>query len=71
MAPGQAAAVRVELDARRFVGPKAVNVYVQLDRPAWAEVVLCVRADSRPDEADRAAPKLDPQAAKKRTPITA
>jgi RNA polymerase sigma factor (sigma-70 family) len=50
--PGQQSVLAVELDTRRFVGPKTVTFYVQFDRPRVAEVVLTVRADSRPDATD-------------------
>jgi hypothetical protein len=49
LAPGEASAIRVEMDTRRFQGDKQVVVYVQFRRPASAEVRLGLKANSRDD----------------------
>jgi len=49
VAPGQSTAILAEMDSRRFVGPKKVFIFVQLDRPQWEEVRLSVQANSRED----------------------
>jgi beta-lactamase regulating signal transducer with metallopeptidase domain len=45
--PGQEGEIEVSVDARRFLGSKTIQVHVQFDRPAPAEVVLAVRLESR------------------------
>jgi hypothetical protein len=49
IAPGQTTAVQVQMDTRRFSGPKSVTIYVQFDRPSWEEVRLWVQANGRDD----------------------
>ncbi len=49
VAPGESAAIHVQMDTRRFVGSKHVTVYVTFDRPAWDEVRLGVQANGRDD----------------------
>jgi len=47
--PGESAIIHVQMDTRRFNGPKHVTVYVQFARPAWDEVRLAVQAYGRDD----------------------
>ena len=49
LAPGESTAVAIEMDSRRFTGPKTVTIYVQFDRPQWQETQLSVQANSRDD----------------------
>ncbi len=49
IAPGQSTSVLAQMDTRRFVGPKTVTIYVQLDQPQWAEVRLSISANARDD----------------------
>lgn len=49
LAPGQATAVVAQMDTTRFIGHKAVTIFVQFDQPAWEEAQLVVRANSRDD----------------------
>jgi hypothetical protein len=47
LAPGEATAVQVVMDTRRFTGFKGVTVFVRFDRPQWEEVRLYVQANAR------------------------
>ena len=47
--PGQSGAIVAQMDARRFVGPKTVTIFVRFDYPSWEEVRLSISADG--DEA--------------------
>jgi len=47
--PGESTIVTAQMDTRRFVGPKTVQIYVQLEQPAWQEVRLSVTANARTD----------------------
>jgi len=47
--PGDSTAITIEMDSRRFTGPKTVTIYVQFDRPQWQETQLWVQANSRDD----------------------
>jgi hypothetical protein len=49
IAPGQSTVVLAQMDTRRFVGPKTVTIYVQLDQPQWQEVRLSISANARDD----------------------
>ncbi|HEV3119409.1 MAG TPA: DUF1573 domain-containing protein [Gemmataceae bacterium] len=49
IAPGKSTVVNASMDTRRFIGHKAVTVYVTFDQPQWAEVRLLVQADGRDD----------------------
>jgi beta-lactamase regulating signal transducer with metallopeptidase domain len=48
--PKEGTEFEITLDARRFLGPKTVYVTVQFDRPAPAEVVLGIKANSVGDD---------------------
>jgi hypothetical protein len=47
--PGAQTAILVKMDTTRFIGPKAVTIYVQFDRPRFEEVRLWVQANGRND----------------------
>ena len=47
--PGESTAIVIQMDTRRFTGPKTVTIYVQFDRPQWQETQLWVQANSRDD----------------------
>jgi len=49
LAPGEEAALVVNMDTRRFRGPFAKSVYVLFDQPETAEVRLTLQANSRED----------------------
>src|SRR5947199_5492825 len=49
--PGQSTVVTAQMDTRRFVGPKTVTIFVQLEQPVWEEIRLSVTANSREDVA--------------------
>jgi hypothetical protein len=49
LAPGQETALVVNMDTSRFQNSRTVTIYVTFDQPAWAEVRLWVRANSRED----------------------
>jgi Protein of unknown function (DUF1573) len=49
LAPGQETAILIEMDTRRFTGPKNVTIYVQFTQPRFDEVRLWVQANSRDD----------------------
>jgi hypothetical protein len=49
VAPGKSTVINASMDTRRFIGHKAVTVYVTLDQPQWAEVRLLVQANGRDD----------------------
>lgn len=49
LAPGQETAIYAQMDTRRFSGSRTVTIYVTFDTPAYAEVRLWVRANSRED----------------------
>jgi len=47
--PGESSYIYASMDSRRFVGPKAVTVYVQFTAPQFEEVSMQVRANGRDD----------------------
>jgi Protein of unknown function (DUF1573) len=47
--PGESTSVTAQMDTRRFLGPKAVTVYVTFSYPRFEEVSLRVQATSRDD----------------------
>lgn len=49
LSPGEEGAVVARMDTRRFSGPKAVTVFVTLDRPEYDEARLVVQAYGRDD----------------------
>jgi hypothetical protein len=49
LAPGQSTAIQAYMDTGRFLGTRAVSIYVSFDRPYWDEVRLWVQANSRDD----------------------
>ena len=49
IAPGKSTVINASMDTRRFIGHKAVTVYVTFDRPQWQEVRLLVQANGRDD----------------------
>jgi hypothetical protein len=49
LAPGQEAALVVNVDTRRFTGPLTKYVYVQFDQPQFAEVRIVIQVNIRTD----------------------
>ena len=49
LTPGQSTAIQASMDTRRFLGSKAVTIYVSFDQPHRDEVRLWVQANSRDD----------------------
>jgi len=49
IAPGQESAIWANMDSRRFLGHKAVTIYVSFDQPRYEEARLVVQAFSRDD----------------------
>jgi hypothetical protein len=49
LAPGQSTVIQASMDTRRFLGTKAVTIYVSFDQPRRDEVRLWVQANSRDD----------------------
>jgi len=49
IAPGQESAIWAHMDSRRFLGHKAVTIYVNFDQPRYEEARLVVQAYSRDD----------------------
>lgn len=49
LSPGEDTILLANMDTRRFVGPKAVTIYVQITQPKFEEVRLTVQANSRED----------------------
>lgn len=49
VAPGQESAIWANMDSRRFLGHKAVTIYVSFDQPRYEEIRLVVQAYSRDD----------------------
>jgi len=49
VAPGQETAIWANMDSRRFLGHKAVTIYVSFDQPRYEEIRLVVQAYSRDD----------------------
>jgi hypothetical protein len=47
LAPGQSTAIQAAMDTRRFLGTKAITIYVSFDQPHRDEVRLWVQANSR------------------------
>ena len=47
VAPGQESAIWANMDSRRFLGHKAVTIYVSFDQPRYEEIRLVVQAYSR------------------------
>jgi len=47
--PGQESAIWANMDSRRFLGHKAVTIYVSFDQPRYEEIRLVVQAYSRDD----------------------
>lgn len=47
--PGEETAVFAQMDTSRFENSRTVTIYVTFDQPAWTEVRLWVRANSRED----------------------
>jgi hypothetical protein len=47
--PGESTAIQASMDTNRFLGVKAVTIYVSFDQPNWEEVRLVVQANSRHD----------------------
>jgi hypothetical protein len=47
LAPGQSTAIQAYMDTRRFLGTKAVTIYVSFDQPHREEVRLWIQANSR------------------------
>jgi hypothetical protein len=51
LGPGQESVILAQMDSRRFMGVKAVTIYVQFDQPRFEEVRLLIQANSRDDVA--------------------
>lgn len=49
LAPGEETAIMAKMDTSRFSNSRTVTIFVTIDEPAWAEVRLWVRANSRSD----------------------
>lgn len=47
--PGKETAIYAVMDSRRFVGPKAVTIYVSFDQPRYEELRTVVQANARED----------------------
>lgn len=47
--PGEETAIFATMDTRRFLGPKAVTVYVSFSQPRFEEVRIVVQGNSRED----------------------
>jgi hypothetical protein len=49
LAPGEETALVADMDTSRFYNSRTVTIFVTFSQPAWAEVRLWVRANSRED----------------------
>ena len=47
--PGESSYITIQMDTRRFSGPKAVTIYVQCATPRYEEIALQVKANGRDD----------------------